>query len=229
MNKILKLFLILLAINISLFAYTCEVPNKIRQYDYHQSRYDWSNKNVKTVSYVLAISNSYAFCAKNGEKKYNKLQCMDNKFGFVVHGLWGQGNTDNYKKHPRNCVDAPPIDINTLRKHLCIMPSVELMQKEWEKHGTCDFKTPEKYLDEVQDLYSALKLPSREYLIMYEKSPKKIKEYIIKHNKAKGLTRSAIKVISKKGIVTEVHICYDKKFNYTSCRKRKHFYSFLHY
>ena len=145
----------------SLSSAACNLKQDFKEYDYFMSKRD-HKKDSETLSYVLDLSYSPVFCAYSKKFKQHtntyKHQCQDNKFGLVVHGLWGQGRS--YKHHPRNCKNTKAIRLSTSKQYLCIMPGIDLIQKEWEKHGTCDFETPELYLLKIQKLYSQLQLPS---------------------------------------------------------------------
>ena len=93
------------------------------------------------------------------------------------------------------------------------------MQKEWEKHGTCDFQRPEEYLAQTSKLFRKLDLPSRDKLLALEyTSWKSVKQEIISRNRNLGLKDKHVFVKFRKGRLHEVRICYDLRFNFRSCR-----------
>ncbi len=209
--------------SISLGAMECVIPENVEEYNYvaKENSKDWINKNIETDSFVLAISWSPAYC--EGSNKTTGHQCgpkNKGKFGLIVHGLWGQSEhaEGNFKKHPRNCLDAPEISVSTLKQHLCMMPGVKLIQKEWEKHGTCDFSTPEEYLDKTRDLFTNLTIPSIEETkkVEYE-SWKKIADWFASHNKALKMEREHIFVQMKDRRLKEIRVCYNKSYHLKQC------------
>ena len=79
----------------------------------------------------------------------------------VVHGLWPQnGQARSGRDHPRNCEAAGAVPASVLKQHLCMMPGVELMQNEWQAHGTCGWRSPERYFADIQAVYGTLHRPT---------------------------------------------------------------------
>jgi ribonuclease T2 len=199
------------------------LPNDINTYDYKasQNSRDWINKDIQTDSFALAISWSPQFCdSQNNPPAHQCGGANSGKFGFVVHGLWGQSDLaqGNHKKHPRNCRDAASIKVETLKEHLCMMPGVKLIQKEWEKHGTCDFDSPEAYLDKTQELYAALNIPTIDQTKQVEyMSWREISDWFTKHNSHLNMKQEHIYVKMKDRRLQEILVCYDLDYNLTSC------------
>ena len=48
-----------------------------------------------------------------------------------------------------------------LAQYLAISPSEQLLQGEWEKHGSCAFDSAQQYFAKEQELFNALKLPNQ--------------------------------------------------------------------
>jgi ribonuclease T2 len=101
--------------------------------------------------YILSFSWSPAFCAGPAGRRAT-LQCRDNSFGWIVHGLWPQyaerrAKQDNGgQRWPQYCAPVQPVPETVLRRHLCSSPDPRLMQCEWAKHGSCsDFDSPAAY------------------------------------------------------------------------------------
>lgn len=223
------LFLIL-----CLFSYTaladqaCIIKEQPKPWDYYSSKAieknkDWKNAETKTDYWMLALSWSKAFCDKykRGRIPRNKKhQCVDNQFSLVVHGLWAQSRKakNNIRQHPRNCRDTPAMSAATLSAYFCYLPGRQLMQKTWEKHGSCDFAKPIDYLRKTKFLYDQLILPSREELEKYEYSSKReVANMLLQRNLALGLKKEHFIVQKKNGRLREIRFCYDLNYRFVNC------------
>ena len=207
---------------------SCKVPTQLESWDYNSTKAinrgkDWRNSSVKTDYWMLSLSWSKAYCDKftfGNIPKDAQHQCRDNDFGLVVHGLWAQSRQagKNHKAHPRNCRDTVAVPVKVLREHICQVPGIKLMQKEWEKHGSCDFSSPADYFGQTDMLYRQLKLPSREELLGLEYgSWKKVKQKILELNRDIGLRSEHLFVEFKKKRLREVRVCYDLRYKFTAC------------
>jgi len=139
-----------------------------RHYDWQQHRDRYPNTNtVATDYFYLVYSWSPGFCESRRRRDgfYPtglRFQCDSGQdFGWVVHGLWGQSHQGRKaSQQPRYCQgDLPAVDKALIKRYLCMSPGARLLQGEWEKHGACDFDTPEAYFAQVEQLHSALVLP----------------------------------------------------------------------
>ncbi len=194
---------------------SCNIPQNIPLPK--KNKIDCIN-NAKTDYYMLALSWSPQFCYKNNNNSNNQMQCQDNKFNFIVHGLWPQkygarGACDN----PRNCVQSN-VDINTIKNNLCIMPSSTLINQEWQKHGSCAFNSAQTYYEQIQKLWFALKKPD---LISNNNDMTigDIKQKFISLNPS--LKKEGINItLDKKRYLSEVRICYNLNLQPTNCEKQ---------
>lgn len=146
-------------------------PNVFANYDVIMSD-DPIGQNAKAPVdyYMLALSWSPGFCDIQREKYGNQLpfssqyQCGSNRtLGWVVHGLWPQNaNALSVTDHPRFCKgDLPALPKDLLARYLSISPGEQLLQGEWEKHGSCAFDSAQQYFAKEQELFSSLKLPNQ--------------------------------------------------------------------
>jgi len=209
---------------------SCRLPRHFTPWDYDSTAAidkgkDWRSTQ-KTDYWMLSLSWSKAFCDRfenDGLPKQLYHQCLHNKFGLVVHGLWAQSRKagSNVKIHPRNCHDTSAIPAEQIQKYICEIPSVKLIQKEWEKHGSCDFSHSAQYLSKTSELFNQLKLPSREELLKLEyTSWKKVKQRIIQLNRSLGLNSEHVFVKFRKNRLQEVRVCYDLRYQFTSCKQQ---------
>jgi ribonuclease T2 len=104
--------------------------------------------------YVLTLSWSPDYCAKNGD--VDQQQCKSGKkLGFVLHGLWPQ-----YQKgYPANC-STEKLSPAVKQQFAGLFPSDKLYSHEWEKHGTCSGQTPAQYLALAKQLKDAVPIPT---------------------------------------------------------------------
>ena len=100
--------------------------------------------------YLLTMSWSPEFC----HTKPSAKQCQDHR-GFMLHGLWPQFNNGRY---PVNCptTQPPPTDLSKIKQ---IMPA-EIVQHEWQKHGTCSGLSGDEYFALAQKVFESVKIPS---------------------------------------------------------------------
>lgn len=169
--------------------------------------------------YMLSLSWSPQFCTTSaGASAANKFQCKENSFGIVVHGLWPQSSTaKNTNDHPRNCNTTTPIALATLRRHLCTVPGVQLMQDEWAKHGTCAFDAPEKYLDTIEKLMSELHVPDLNALAAKGSSlqARDVTGAFVGANS--GLAAPDVQLLLGGKDLQEVHVCYGLDLKFRKC------------
>jgi ribonuclease T2 len=111
-------------------------------------------RRVPVDGYLLALSWSPEHCRENNDD----LQCSGKMgdFGFVLHGLWPEGKGRDY---PMWCKKADLLPRKVIAEHMCMTPSVQLLQHEWAKHGTCMARTPQAYFGAAKLLYDAVVMP----------------------------------------------------------------------
>ncbi len=183
----------------------------IKNYDYKVKNYEINN--IPTDFFLLVYSNSDSFCDyqdSRGNIDSFYFQCLsENKFGWVIHGLWGESEEAYImginKHHPRCCKgDLEPVPLDVMKPYLCMSPGTKLLQGEWEKHGACDFDTAWEYFAKMLELYERFETPpvelnAKQAVIWMKKNNPRLK-YRRLH-----LTRH------------EFGICFDTNFNLISC------------
>lgn len=178
---------------------------------------------IRPDMHLLALSWSPEFC--QGARKSDpdtRFQCELNRFGFVVHGLWPNLSTARDKcSQPRNCSSSLVAD-STIKRMLCIMPGVRLVQGEWEKHGTCSGLGQAGYFAKITELWNGLKLPD-----LRRMAPpsgvlpvKAVRKAFADANPGTGITQDAIAVDVRDGDLAEVLVCYDLAFKPRRCPDR---------
>jgi len=219
MKILISVSVCILFISIPAFALdTCTLPDKI---DSAKIQSIDCQNDISPDSYVLALSWSPQHCSTvDGNSKAHELQCKLNKFGFVVHGLWGQNDKAHTKcDQPRNCGSSVVTD-EIIKKAICIMPGVTLIQGEWQKHGTCTGMTQDQYFDKTIELWGNIVKPDIGLIVnsKNEVSVDKIVDGFVKSNTNVGIFSDAIAVqVGKNNRFKEVFICYDLDFKFTQC------------
>ncbi|CAF1480809.1 unnamed protein product [Adineta steineri] len=220
----MKNFILFILIVCVSFIYTkdvCRFPKtwKTRyDFDYKTRKNEWTTPNAKTDYYKLVLSWSPSFCKELPASQRNQtFQCQYNDFGLIVHGFWAQSKSaKTLKQHPRNCRNDKQLPLTTIKRHFCMMPGETLIQGEWEKHGTCSFRTGEEYLDTIERLYNALTIPNLKRIL----ADKRVDQYKIKKGfieKNPKLHTNQMIIYMKGKELVDIKICYDLKLNYTNC------------
>lgn len=170
--------------------------------------------------YILALSWSREHCRGRENNAADALQCGKTmgEFGFVLHGLWPEARGPNY---PQWCRRAEPLSRAVVAQNICMTPSVQLLQHEWAKHGTCMARKPETYFGAARLLFEALEFPDMDRLSRQGEKEGTLtvarlaEEFTLNND---GLPEKAMKVkTNRRGWLEEVHICLDKKFKPRAC------------
>ena len=164
--------------------------------------------------YVLALSWSPTWCAAN-DRDGSTRQCdasADNRF--VVHGLWPQFE----RGYPEYC-DKPERDVPQRFEDalLPLMPSRRLIQRQWDKHGSCTGLRQAEYFATLAHAWKRVRVP--EALASLERGgrlpPDEIEGLFEAANPE--LTGDAIAVSCRRGDFAEVRICLSKDLQYRAC------------
>lgn len=188
----------------------CRLPTVLTPAPERQAPAHEVSRGVPTAYYLLALSWSPEWCRGRGDDPDNALQCRQNDFGFVVHGLWPSGTGG---RHPRFCAAAPPLDVATLRRSLCMTPSPELLQHEWAAHGTCGWESPAAYFAQAAALWDAIEPPE---LAGRSMTAGQVRDTFVHANPQ--LFRDAIQVrVGGGNRLREVAVCYSQSFRPIAC------------
>lgn len=179
-------------------------------------------RRTPIAGYVLALSWSREFCRGRENDPAMELQCSGRigDFGFVLHGLWPEAAGPDY---PQWCRKAGQLSRKLVADNICMTPSVQLLQHEWAKHGTCMARKPETYFGAAKLLYDAIIFPDMDRLSRQgSKEGEKplnaggLAEAFASINE--GLPTHALRVkTNRRGWLEEVRICLDKQFKPRAC------------
>jgi ribonuclease T2 len=169
---------------------------------------------VPIVSYTLALiwTPQHCFHAVGGAEA---LQCgRDTGSGFVLHGLWPDGEG---KSWPQWCGTAPVLPRRTIADHYRATPSPQLLQHEWTKHGTCIAgATPDTYFGQSNRLFFALRFPDMDALTKAPLTEGQFADAFAAANP--GTTADSIRLnLDKQGWLQEVWLCLDTNYRALRC------------
>ncbi|CAF3631212.1 unnamed protein product [Rotaria socialis] len=199
----------------------CRFPKKWKSnydFDYKKRQHEWATPNAKTDYYKLVLSWSPTFCKQLPSFNRNQtFQCQYDDFGLVVHGFWAQSkNARTLQQHPRNCRNVEQLPLMTVKRHFCMMPDESLIQAEWEKHGTCSFRSADEYLNTIEKVFTGLTIPNMKQILRDKNIDHfKVKKALLEKNRS--LRANQITVYMKGKDLIDIKICYDLKFNFTPC------------
>ncbi|BBD98631.1 ribonuclease T [Sphingobium amiense] len=193
----------------------CRIPVILPRPQVEGPSADEPKRVLPIGSYTLAVSWSPAYCARSKGGAKDDFQCRSgHDFGFTLHGLWPDGYG---KEWPQYCKPAPVLPRKVVRDHLCATPSVQLIQHEWVKHGTCMPTTPTKFFALSRKLYRALRYPDMAELAARPSlSARSFATAFAAANR--GMRADMLKLnVNRDGTLGEVWICMNRQFRYTRC------------
>lgn len=144
-----------------------------------------------------------------------RLQCSGEigDFGFVLHGLWPEAKGPNY---PQYCRSVGVMSRKVVAENICMTPSVQLLQHEWAKHGSCMARKPETYFGAAKLLFGAIEFPDMDRLSRKPLSAAGLAGAFAEINE--GLPANAIRVkTNNRGWLQEMRICLGKDMKPRRC------------
>lgn len=169
--------------------------------------------------YTLALSWSPQHCL-TARGPASALQCSgaNGQFGFILHGLWPEGVG---REWPQYCRPVDLLPRKVIRENLCTTPSVQLLQHEWTKHGSCMATRPDLYFNLARALYEGIRFPDMTALA--RRKALTVGDFTTAFARAnQGLRADAIRVVtSRDSSLTEVRLCMDKAMEFARCPVRQ--------
>lgn len=190
----------------------CQLPDRLPTLT-GSARPNAARRIVPIDGYILALSWSPQHCAR--ARNADRFQCKNNRFDFILHGLWPKGRNGTW---PQYCRPAAPLPAAVLRSNLCATPSANLMQHEWAKHGTCMARTPEGYFDQARAVYGRVRFPDMQALARRDGlTVGSLTAAMVSANK-RALSARSIKVrTTRDGWLEEIQICLDRRQRFAAC------------
>lgn len=192
-------------------AYRCDVGSDIAA---PRAQVAGQRRVARVAGYTLALTWSPGYCRRSRGDPRDAVQCgSGNRFGFTLHGLWPEGRDSRW---PQYCRAAGPIPPAVVRRNLCMMPSVQLMQHEYARHGTCMSATADGYFAQSRQLYARLRYPDMAALSRRARlTAGQVAAAVAAANP--GLSRTMLRVRARDGWLDEVRVCLDRRFQYRAC------------
>jgi ribonuclease T2 len=196
-------------------AASCAIPDELPQPRADLPSASQPARRLPIGSYTLAISWSPEYCRTHARDAAARFQCDGtNRFGFVLHGLWPDGKG---REWPQYCRATALLPRAVIRQNLCATPSVQLLQHEWAKHGTCmPGETPQGYFARSTTMFRRLRFPDMDALSRRPLTAGALAQAIARANP--GMRADMMRVTAtRQGWLDEVWLCTDTRFTYRRC------------
>ena len=193
--------------------YSCTVPSVLPAPRPDLPSDSQPKRVVPIGGYTLALTWAPQYCRTNWRDSSARFQCQSgNRFGFTLHGLWPDGVRKDW---PQYCQPTGLVDRRTIRAALCATPSVQLIQHEWAKHGTCMNTTPPEYFASAGRVYGRLRYPDMDAL---SRRPLTVRQLADAIGHANGIRGDSMRItLTKGGWLDEVWLCMTRNLRYASC------------
>lgn len=177
---------------------------------------DEAPRRTPVDGYLLAMSWSPEYCRSRKDSAADRLQCgRANRFGFVLHGLWPESDRGG---DPRWCRPAEALPPALVRQHLCDTPSVQLMQREWAKHGTCAASSATGYFQAASMLYRAVRFPDMDALSRQPLTAGDFRRAFAARNP--GITPDMVAIdANERGWLEELRLCLGPRMKPRGCAR----------
>jgi ribonuclease T2 len=155
--------------------------------------------------YLMSLSWSPSYCEAHPDEK---SQCNHQGYGFVLHGLWPQNRDGSW---PQHCSAEAPPDEATIEHTLAFMPSRNLIEHEWQTHGSCTGLDARAYFGLADRAFASVKIPAP--LTTPQRPPAISAGDVVKSflSANPGMGEDMISVSCHNGYeLTEVRVCLDK-------------------
>ncbi len=134
----------------------CRIPDRLPDATPEYPKRESDRRATPVTNYLLTLSWSPEHCRSSREQGSTQCNGSAGRFGFVLHGLWPETDGSAY---PQWCAPAPALSRAIIRENFCMTPSVDLLQHEWAKHGTCMTSDPQRYFKPARIMYNAIRYP----------------------------------------------------------------------
>lgn len=173
-----------------------------------------SGSGADFAYYLLSLSWAPDFCALPSGNKDPRECGKGRKVGFIVHGLWPQGETT---RGPERCGTASPVGQDIVRVMLNYIPTEGLIQHEWTNHGTCSGLSAADYFAAVRKARDSVKIPD-DFMAPSQDmhlAPGQIASKFAAANPS--FPKGSFRVSCQNGALQEVRVCFNKDITPRDC------------
>lgn len=196
-------------------AYSCAVPATIPVPHAELPSTSEPARRLPIGGYTLAVTWAPHYCHLHARDAAATFECASgNRFGFTLHGLWPDGRG---KTWPQYCKATHILPRATIAAHLCAVPSAQLVQHEWAKHGTCTTDTPDRFLARSRALYAKLRYPDMDALSRRKTlTAGQLAAAVARRNP--GMSADMMRITADRhGWLDEIWFCLDTHYRYKRC------------
>jgi len=121
---------------------------------------DQPARRTPTTGYTLSLiwTPEHCFAQNKRGGGQDDMECSGvSSHGFILHGLWPDGDGPN--RWPQYCHPVSILTDDQLRAGIAATPSTQLLQHEWAKHGSCMTNDPVTYFRTEDGLYNGIHTP----------------------------------------------------------------------
>lgn len=167
--------------------------------------------------YLLVLSYAPNFCDQPQGNKDPQECGAGRRVGFVVHGLWPQGEDT---RGPEYCNPASPVAQAIVQATLRYIPTESLIQHEWASHGTCSGLSAADYFTALRKARDSVSLPPDidQPAKTLQLSPGEIESKIAAANP--GFPKGAFRTSCYRDHeLQEIRVCLDRSLSPRACRQ----------
>jgi ribonuclease T2 len=197
----------------------CEIPAELPRPVLEGPTADQPRRLMPVTGYTLALSWSPERCTGRMTSPMEHIRCGGgaDSFGFTLHGLWPDGD-DGW---PQYCEPARLVSDEVIRDQLCTTPSPQLIQHEWEKHGSCMAKNPDEYFARGRALVRGLRFPDMDDLRGRTMTVAEFERAFAEANSGMRPEQMRLR-LGRDGWLEDVLICLDGEFERAACPAARH-------
>jgi ribonuclease T2 len=164
--------------------------------------------------YMLVLSYAPDFCAEPGGNKDFRECGTGRKVGFIVHGLWPQGDNS---RGPENC-GGSPVSQAIIQATLNYIPIPSLIQHEWTTHGTCSGLSAADFFAALRKARDSVNLPPdlNQPAQKLQLSPSQVEAKVAGANPSFPATAFRTSCY-KDAELQEIRVCLNKDLSPRSC------------
>jgi ribonuclease T2 len=161
--------------------------------------------------YLLTLSWSPSYCLVHpGDRD----QCQGRGYGFVLHGLWPQFDGGGY---PQQCATRLDLDRAAQAVGRTLYPSPQLMQHEWQRHGTCSGLEPLEYFRTADRALAVLHTPALFEAPRADQQLPAAQLLAAFRTANPALPPHAMTVACRGGELSEVRVCLTRSLQLRAC------------